>query len=737
MTNTQQITLDLSSSPSGQYINAKQGDCNTRFIECILKNNNQGAEFESDVTAYFVCQKPDKTHVANYAELSGSTVIIELTDQCLTAAGVCNCEITFQRDGAALTTATFQIIVQPSAYDADSVESSDEYGIFTDGLKQVDDKMEEIEVWSQNIETNLEGDTAANLQLQINRVNNSVSSVSQLASQMQSGLSGVYTTKAALTAAYPNGDDGVYVVQGDGHWYYWSDSAWTDGGVYMGEITVNSIDNDKIENFSIEPLKTKFNSELRNLLDPANMTQGYIQSASTSSEYGKTIISNSTYISTLSYVPIQSGQTYLTIGRCRSLFFYDSAMNCIQMVDGTSSAAAATAEIPDSAAFFRCSIVATLTNLHEQYANYGNSVLPYSPYGIQSDIKLTNKNYMQNSIINYPSFIDFYHKAQVFAAGKNLINEKAYETGYISENNVVADDSNYRTCMPALIEPSTVYTVNTARKIMMYDENLLPVKFIDLSGSPSHTFTSNENACFIRVSYPHDSEVQLEAGSSVTAHEPHCYQLSENTTSSELKGKSMLFTGDSICQGTDDGYSGGYPSLVSEQTGAEVKNIGQGGGTVAQISDRFCISQSLVGQSEDYDYIILQGGTNDILYSSLGTLDPLNYSPSLDILTFTGGLETLLMTASKLYPGKKVGYIICHNMSSRNAETQAQYNERIRECCRKWSVPFLDLYYKSGMNTNLRQIRDSYTVSGDGTHPNEDGYSTYYVPKIISWLKTL
>ena len=42
---------------------------------------------------------------------------------------------------------------------------------------------------------------------------------------------------AKLKEKYPNGQQGVFVVQDTGHWYFWSelDEAWKDGGIYQSE----------------------------------------------------------------------------------------------------------------------------------------------------------------------------------------------------------------------------------------------------------------------------------------------------------------------------------------------------------------------------------------------------------------------------------------------------------------------------------------------------------------------
>jgi hypothetical protein len=52
------------------------------------------------------------------------------------------------------------------------------------------------------------------------------------------GPAGYYATLTALQAAYPTGDTGIYVELEYGHWYYWSGSAWIDGGLFQAPLAV-------------------------------------------------------------------------------------------------------------------------------------------------------------------------------------------------------------------------------------------------------------------------------------------------------------------------------------------------------------------------------------------------------------------------------------------------------------------------------------------------------------------
>lgn len=128
MKNIQSITVDvvpgLISQPT---VNVIKGDSETRYVDVTVLNNGEPLELEDDVTISYIYLKPDCTQVINPATISGNVVTIELSDQCLTVAGLCSCEIQFYRGTQQLTTAMFRVSVQPGVYDADALESSDEY----------------------------------------------------------------------------------------------------------------------------------------------------------------------------------------------------------------------------------------------------------------------------------------------------------------------------------------------------------------------------------------------------------------------------------------------------------------------------------------------------------------------------------------------------------------------------------------------------------------------------------
>lgn len=217
-----------------------------------------------------------------------------------------------------------------------------------------------------------------------------------------------------------------------------------------------------------------------------------------------------------------------------------------------------------------------------------------------------------------------------------------------------------------------------------------------------------------------------------------------------LRNKKIALNGDSICYGA--GIGGGYGRIIAERNGMTYENIAKSGGTISaetyqEGSPRHWISRTIENMSADADYVILEGGVND---SSLGVpLGQLSegYDAKLDDTTFYGAFESMLKKALVRFSGKKIGYVIVHQMSAQYRainDKEGSYYWAAKTCCEKWGIPYCDLniavpafgLFKSE-SSPLYALRTTYTYNGDGWHPNEAGYKKYYCDKIESWMRTL
>lgn len=151
----------------------------------------------------------------------------------------------------------------------------------------------------------------------------------------------------------------------------------------------------------------------------------------------------------------------------------------------------------------------------------------------------------------------------------------------------------------------------------------------------------------------------------------------------------------------------------------------------------------------DCDYIIMEGGINDVLGGLyLGEVTE-GFTSELNTHTVLGGTEQMCRNLLARFADKKLGFILIHKVLQLpftpppNADgTQKLYFDKIKEVLNKYSIPVLDLYNKSGLNTGMDSflkytLATSANPNGDGVHPTEEGYRKFYVPKIEAWLKSL
>lgn len=208
----------------------------------------------------------------------------------------------------------------------------------------------------------------------------------------------------------------------------------------------------------------------------------------------------------------------------------------------------------------------------------------------------------------------------------------------------------------------------------------------------------------------------------------------------------MLFTGDSICAGFIDNGDGtygkqyGWAEIIKENNPSiTMKNYGAGGTTIATLDTTTnSILQRLDTMHTEYpeaDWIVLEGGVNDCYSSKIELGDVTqDYSSPLDVTTFCGALESLFKKSIEYWSGKKICFIVTFKVPT--AVGFKNYMDKAKEICEKWSIPYIDLYSKSGLEFNVKYMKDNYSYNQGGLHPNIEGYEII-TPKIEAWMKSL
>lgn len=201
--------------------------------------------------------------------------------------------------------------------------------------------------------------------------------------------------------------------------------------------------------------------------------------------------------------------------------------------------------------------------------------------------------------------------------------------------------------------------------------------------------------------------------------------------------------GDSVATGVGS-HSYSYAHLYAEAHHLKLYNRATTGAQLASSDPKQDhIADSILEDTNDYDYLFIEGGNNDYYFcAEPGKAAPAG-SRSFDKNTTCGALEAALCHLKENHPQTKIVFILIHNASDRattpndSGYTYNDYAEGIRAVCRKYGVAVADCLKDSGLNTAETALADRYThhfngvfPSGDGVHPTEEAYRKFYLPLI-------
>lgn len=216
----------------------------------------------------------------------------------------------------------------------------------------------------------------------------------------------------------------------------------------------------------------------------------------------------------------------------------------------------------------------------------------------------------------------------------------------------------------------------------------------------------------------------------------------EVTVTDPLKGSSAAFFGDSICMASTHDKEHqwwGWAGRINEAYElSNYVNKGVDGASLSTCRENNRIVNQVKGQAgKRFDFIVLHGGTNDGWDKvDVGSISQGFEPENFDLTTFAGGLEELFYTAKKQFPKSNIGYIINFRMASDigNLRDMSRYYKVAKAICKKWDIPYLDLYFDEEF-CELFQYRTSKYLP-DLIHPNSAGYDVLY-PYIASFMRQM
>lgn len=209
------------------------------------------------------------------------------------------------------------------------------------------------------------------------------------------------------------------------------------------------------------------------------------------------------------------------------------------------------------------------------------------------------------------------------------------------------------------------------------------------------------------------------------------------------KNKNIIFFGDSITYGfLTKGYS--WAEFIKDYYDFNtVMNAGISDYRVSTYDDKNkWLTDTIISHAnEKYDYVIMQGGINDVLYNTpLGEISNSKSEDDFDVNTFAGGFESYIYNAKKYFKDAKIGYIITYytpNYTERGQKwSYDDYNKYImmtKKILDKWNIKYLDLFNEE--YSNILKV-NTKTYLPDNLHLNYEGYKIIY-PYIYDFIKSL
>lgn len=209
------------------------------------------------------------------------------------------------------------------------------------------------------------------------------------------------------------------------------------------------------------------------------------------------------------------------------------------------------------------------------------------------------------------------------------------------------------------------------------------------------------------------------------------------------KGKTIVAFGDSIMAGWGWKEGTGVVQPLKEKyPDATWINEAESGANFAITSnpERTPIVTQIRSYTGAADAIIFDGGVNDINNSiPIGSIES-GYDASYNTATFCGAFESALQYIMDTYPLAVKLYIIPHSFAKDNSYINSIMSKAI-EICKKWNMPYLDMrkYAQIAMTSKNKgkYTRNANSGVGDGVHPTEPWYRTFYSPVIDQQLQFL
>lgn len=502
-------------------------------------------------------------------------------------------------------------------------------------------------------------------------------------------------------------------------------------------LQIGGIVGDNIAQNTIPLAATEFLVPSKNMYNDAAAVAGFIDGTT------GTLTDSPTY-RTSSFIRVVPGKTYFGAGPnpIRFCCYYDSNKNFVVGGVNTSNS---TLTPPATAAYVRISISTTdraSFQLEEgtaatAFVAYGYTLKDPTgaPIGVSLADLSVKTSLIADSAVTQP-------KTDFLKTGKNLFNVASATIGQFVNPTTgsMAPSASFDTTSLIRVTPGVAYKTSAGIRFSCYfssNGTSVIAGGINDNTTSITTFTPPAGTVFVRISFGHANLAlfQLEVGTVSTAYEQFGWKIEGpngetligvgGTVTSTWSGKSWASLGDSITQQAK------WQAGVVGKHGLLWTNFGKGGTKISGAPgdlDAMCQDARIDAIPTTTDLVSVMGGTNDWAQNV-----PMGEESSTDPLTFNGALNTMITKLMARFPDKRV--ILCttpygempgragwdNGWTNTQGLTTRDYAEAVRKCCKRWTLPVIDVNTDAGWNT--LNIRTYITDDGGLLHPNDVGGS--------------
>ena len=585
-----------------------------------------------------------------------------------------------------------------------------------------------------------------------------------------------YASLSALQTAYPNGASGVYLTSDNGHWYYWNGSAWTNGGVYQSSEDVKQIKEDLVKLKSDDGIKGNQISSEKFEIFSSDLTNNWVDGKYITAGNAEEIVYDGFSYGTAQICP---DDEYVEI----SGFYANPLLNEGNFVVFTNGSTVIhelnvfpyyTFELVDLETLtFRIKVpngaknVKYNVNTKDKDKAYCKSIktdgtkkLEWLEIDVDSipdtydkekriyarDMPLTSYKfwmmdgslYTANELFRCTEtiYIPSGTEIKVFPYYKKGKNGNAANGAFVDSNGkfvrVIGDYAEGETDYITLTVPSDAVGIqlnytNESESVNNISSSLIYVEF----NSTKKYFEWMD----IHSSNINDSELMLmkKRMNNEPQVKTSIYKYGDSLLKPfDFSGKSLVAFGDSITAGVANegsgnisAYEDAYIRRFSTYVGAILTNNAVSGSTITFVDNESITSiyTKVTSYSNEADYIIISGGTND--YNQGRTLG--EYGDNTKY-TFYGSLKLICEYLKTNYPNTKVIFItpinVTKDFNGHDRKLLNDYRNAIYEVATSYEysvVNGIDL-----IPATLQSGWDNEMINkNDGCHPTIKGHRLY------------